>query len=206
MIIVPLTYKHDVTRELIHYIARGTSHPDHDEPVRIFHNIYPTDDLEEVIAAFAENDTYRKRRKNGVVIRQEIMSFTPLDTPFLSDTVLFDLVHTYLGLRAPHAVAFGQVHRDQEHVHIHLAITANEFRSSKATRLNNSQFRQVRSKLEQHQKGRYPELESVVYERLRSKEVLPSIRVVDLVRDIESEIIKMRGRQPLGISDQRGIS
>ena len=63
-----------VGKELIDYVAK-----EGDERLEILHNLRPTDDLGDIARQFAENDAFRKRRKNGVTMYHEILSFAPRD-------------------------------------------------------------------------------------------------------------------------------
>ncbi len=164
MIIKAKTYRHNITTQLINYIGRENSVEENTLPIRIFHNLFPSDELEDIVTQFAENDTHRKHPKNGVTINHEILSFSPKDAHALTPDILEDLTSVYLHLRAPDSLGFAQVHHDKDHVHVHIAISANEYKSSKSTRLSRTEYRHVRTEIERYQQDAYPEIEhSMVY-------------------------------------------
>ena len=87
---------------------------------------------------------------------------------------LEDITREYLRLRAPRALAFACPHYDRDHVHVHVAISGTEFRSSRTLRMDNRTFTALRRKIEHYQLTRYPELEhSLVHlpKRVRGREL-----------------------------------
>ena len=144
-----------------------------DENFRIYHNIIGNT-KEDAIQAFKENYQHKKKRKNGISMHHEILSFHKDDK--VTQKAIEDLSQKYIDIRAKNAVVYGAVHTDKKHIHCHLIISANEVGSSKSIRLNNKKFKEVRIQLETYQQKHYPELHrSLVYlgrkqERSREKE------------------------------------
>lgn len=148
-----------VGKELLAYVGK-----EEDRSSMILHNLRPSDDLDHIAQQFAENDTYRKRRKNGVAMYHEILSFHTRDREAITPDMLEDITREYLRIRAPHALAFACPHYDRDHVHVHIAISGTEFRRSKTLRMDNRTFAKVRKQIEEYQLSRYPELEhSIVH-------------------------------------------
>jgi len=156
-----------VGKNLVAYVGKEGGHSE-----MLLHNLRPTRDLDDIARQFAENDTYRKRRKNGVAMYHEIISFHVRDRESITSGVLEDITREYLRLRAPRALAFACPHYDREHVHVHIAISGTEFRRSKTLRMDNRAFMRLRRQIERYQIDRYPELShSIVYLPGREKDL-----------------------------------
>ncbi len=121
-------------------------------------------DLPAVHREFLDNARYLPPRKNGNVLYHEIISFSDLDLPSITPSILEDLTRKYLELRAPRALAFAQAHLDTACPHMHIMIAANELVSRKRLRLSRADFAGVKRSLEKYQRKRYPFLQhSVVF-------------------------------------------
>lgn len=72
--------------------------------------------------------------------------------------MLEDIARFYLSRRAPKCLAYGVIHYDQEHLHMHIAITANEIRDRKRHSLSKAAFRQIQQDVEAYRIREYPEL------------------------------------------------
>lgn len=130
------------------------------------------DDIEGITQAFKDNDTFRSHRKNGVVQYHEIISFSPEDRVVLTRDpgILMDMARKYLDLRAPHSMAIARPHFDEEHIHLHLMISGNQFQSKETSRISRMAFDRVKQQLNEYQLNQYPELRnSVVEEHLRPR-------------------------------------
>lgn len=138
----------------------------------IAHNMY-AQDQEGFKKAFYENDAFRKKRKNGVVIYYEVLSFSAKDK--ISLDMLEDITQKYIDFRANDAVVFAKPHIEEGHVHVHILISGTACCSSKVMRLDNKKFAQIRKSIEEYQLKKYPHLRhSIVHinkkERNRSQE------------------------------------
>lgn len=163
-----------------------------DENFRIYHNIIGST-KEDAIQAFKENYQHKKKRKNGISMHHEILSFHKDDK--VTQKAIEDLSQKYIEMRGQNSLVYGAVHTDKNHVHCHLIISANEVGSSKSIRLNNKQFKEVRIQLETYQQKHYPELHrSIVYlgrekQRNRKKQDASSRdqKYVELQKRLETE-------------------
>jgi len=186
MIIKSYARKSPSFTQLIRYIAEERAHSK--KPIRFFQCL-PSQNLEQIILAFQENDKHRISRKNGNACYHSILSFHTLDSPAITTETLYDLVQYYIHLRAPHTPCFAQSHHDKEHIHIHALIAGNEYKSSKTTRQSRREFYQLRAHLEQYQEKKYPQLQhSLVYGRMRDfpKQELQQV-LLDAYDKAESE-------------------
>ena len=126
--------------------------------------------LEGTIKAFQNNDTYRRRVKNGVVMYHDIISFKYEDSKHLDQNILRDLTQKYINDRARHAVVYAKPHVHNKNIHVHILISGTEYRSKKTLRLDNKRFMKVRRDLEKYQLEHYPDLKySVVYGKEKDK-------------------------------------
>lgn len=176
MIIKTLRCKHksDIDR-LIEYILSDKDRiEDINDTFFIAQNMYARD-IDGFKAAFHENEQYRKKRKNGVVLYHEVLSFSAKDTIQLKE--LEDLTQKYIELRAGDAVVLAKPHIEEGHYHVHILISGTACRSSKVMRMDNKTFAKLRKEIEQYQLQKYPHLQySIVHlkgqekERIREKQ------------------------------------
>lgn len=118
-----------------------------------------------IVSSFQDNDVFRRKRRGGVCLYHEIMSFHPDDTSFLSHEILDDLILRYIALRGgDRAVVFAMPHMNESHFHVHFCFSATEFRSAKSVRKSKVEFARIKRTIEEYQLKRYPQLsKSLVY-------------------------------------------
>ncbi len=118
-------------------------------------------ELDSISKAFEENDQYRKKRKNGVAMYHDIISFAPEDSQALlkDPNILQEIARTYIHARCPDAMAVAKVHYDQDHVHIHVMISGTIREGSKVQRISKAEFKQIKQDLQLYRKQNFPELE-----------------------------------------------
>lgn len=156
--------------QLLGYIRKETAQSNHVETLLYNISGVAQDDIDGITQAFKDNDAFRSQRKNGVVQYHEIISFSPEDRDILARDpgILMDMARKYLDLRAPHSIAIARPHFDEEHIHVHLMISGNQFQSSETSRISRMVFDQVKQQLNEYQLSQYPELSnSVIEEHLR---------------------------------------
>ncbi len=160
MIIKSKTHRHSpgLFQRLIDYIYSDKGRSQERCAWSFFHNL-DAYTPEGVLAAFRENDAFRKSRQNGVALRHHILSFAPEDSQLLSPEIIQDLVAKYLELRNEKGMVFGRLHEHDGHLHVHLLISGNEYRSGKSTRKSKAEFQRIHRELEAYQREKYPELE-----------------------------------------------
>lgn len=135
------------------------------------HNIdIDPDDQEAMIEAFRYNDSFRKKRKNGVAFYHEILSFSPNDSATIKDNLdmLRDLTEQYILLRSPNALAIARPHIEEDHIHIHCIISASERESSRTVRISKSMLEEIKKQVRAYQQQHYPEL---LYSYQKGKDV-----------------------------------
>lgn len=143
----------------------------------LWHGFYGHEGLSErdITSAFEENAKLLKERKNGNVLYHEILSFSAgyrLAGDALARAVA-DVGQEYLRHRAPNQMAFGAIHFDTDHIHLHLMVAANEVGKRERVRLSKSEFSEIQKLVETFTLVRYGELaQTRVYDRDRPRERL----------------------------------
>ena len=153
MIVKSLSRKSKSFGQLLSYINAPsiTSEP-------VLYNLSCRADHKAMEHAFMDNAEPVKKRKNGVYLYHEILSFHEADSKYIDAAILSDLAREWLSLRAPGCIGYARAHLDTDHPHIHCMISANEIFSSKKFRLSRSQFKTAKKKLEAYQQQKYPQL------------------------------------------------
>lgn len=201
MIVKSMTWKYAGFTKLASYLTKHRGEPDHYD-LEVFHNMIPGDEVLEIADQFRENDDYRKQRKGGVAIYHEIMSFHGEDRENLTPDVLEDLTTKYLQMRAPDSLAFASVHQDRDHTHVHIMISANEYRSDKSTRISKKDFADIQQGIEAYQQENYQLDHSIAYKERTEPNRVSRDRVGPVVdeafaqaRDLEhfTELLEAEG-------------
>lgn len=141
----------------------------------LFHNFYGHDRMrtEEIVREFEENARALPRRKNGNALYHEILSLNAGHSLTREDArrILADVGHEYLSRRAPRQLAYGALHRDTGHLHLHLCVSSNPLGKPNRARLDKKRFAEIQKEVEAIVRERYPELnQEIVYGKDRKKE------------------------------------
>lgn len=159
----------------------------------LWRNLYagPETPENELVGAFEANARRLPSRRNGNVLYHEILAFSrgvELSGDALA-RAMADIGEQYLERRAPDQLAYGVIHKDTEHVHLHLMISANPAGKSDRIRLAKSDFAQIQRDIEGVVLAKYPELaQTRVYSRERSRERLKT--------DVHEQAMKVRTGRP----------
>ncbi len=124
------------------------------------HNLYSSAyDKEAIVKEFMHNADYLKRARGKNYLYHDIISLGKNDLPVQKlAQILQELAREYLSKRAGQHLAFSALHKDKEHMHIHLMISANELAGDKRIRLSKESFAQIQKELEIYSNKHYPEL------------------------------------------------
>ena len=141
----------------------------------LFHNFFGHDRIrrEEIVSEFAENAKRLPKRRNGNALYHEILSFSAGHALGRDEArrILSDIGYEYLKLRAPGQLAYGTLHRDTDHLHLHLCISSNGLGERKRVRLSKLAFSEIQKTIETLVRERYPELnQERVYTKDRKAE------------------------------------
>lgn len=164
MIIKSLSRKSASYDQLAQYMQRGSV-----EGFTIYHNLYRTPDTQKIIQTFEQMGEWLPQRKNGNMLYHEILSLKRQDGVDLAlqQDALYAMVHQYLAERAPGQLAYGCLHIEPGHLHVHLMISPNRLdRPTKRIRLPKAQLWELQGKMEMFLQERWPELrEPSLYSR-----------------------------------------
>lgn len=160
---------------LVQYMTRG----DEDEETKnvLWHGFYGHAGMnsQEIEFVFEENAKFLKERKNGNILYHEILSFSrgyTLEGEKLERAVT-DIGQEYLRLRAEKQMAFGAIHKNTDHIHLHLMISANAIGKSQRMRLSKAEFAEIQKATEAYTLTHYSELaQAPIYDRERPRERL----------------------------------
>ena len=192
MIIKSLSRTSKSFAQLITYFERPGSRPE----LQLTHNLYSDpEDRAGIIEELETNSEYLPPRKKGTFLRHDILSLAGNSTLLRREHIeaLLAIGKRYLELRAPHQLAFGELHEDTDHCHLHLCISSNEPRSDRRVRLTKAQFRTVQIETERYQAQEFPELnEPCLYDPARSRE-----KRGPRIGNDDFEVAKREGRAPL---------
>jgi hypothetical protein len=185
-------------RKLVQYIDLDKGRNCADRSHGIYWNINALDQ-EGVITAFQRNDGYRKARRGGNACYHIVISFSPKDNPNLTHEKMEKLAMKYLELRAPAGLAYGQIHEHQGHRHLHIILSANEYKSERATRVSSKRYREIGKEVEMYQVQNFPELEhSIVYLKEKNLNKFKNIDADRKRRQENEKALRKRSNKVLG--------
>jgi hypothetical protein len=143
-------------KSLIEYILQEGKN---DKPEIFTHNLR-SDAIAGYTKEFIENESFRQHtRSDQVYLFHEILSFNAMeDASKLSPEVIQNITNEYIRLRGQEGVILGAVHRDKEHVHVHMCVSALKFRTGTSFRLSKNQLRELKVSLQEYHKQKYPEI------------------------------------------------
>jgi hypothetical protein len=160
MILKTIRWKSNNFKKIISYIL-DKDWKTNKSSFAIYNNIKRPD---KILQEFKNNDRYRKRRKNGVVLYHEVLSFHQKDSKKLTLIKLKEIAEKYISIRSPNALCFASPHFDTDNIHIHFCFSGTEYKSSKTLRMDNKFFKKIKLDIEAYQKKQFPELvNSIVY-------------------------------------------
>lgn len=127
---------------------------------------------DDICAQFESLYKQKNVRKGGIKFQHIIQSYSPLDTPNLTEEIISDLAYKYIETTYPTALVYGVLHSSEGHQHIHLLVSSNHVHEpERAIRLSKADFLQSRIDLENYQKKVYPHLKhSLCYTNEKKKE------------------------------------
>jgi len=158
-------------RKLIHYVCdsqkmRDTYYGRKPLTIKQYISSY---NQERWVQAFKSNDNKRNfNHKKRVVLRHEIISFSPQSNPLISRATLQAFAKYYLKNRMlKPTMGIGIVHYDQA-PHIHFVIAGVALDGS-ATRISRKEFKDFKIQLQHFQQERFPELSHSIVDHDKAK-------------------------------------
>lgn len=126
--------------------------------VLLEHNLRNAHTVEEYIAAFKENESYRTfHRKDNTILFHTILSLSPDDKAKVTQPMLTDLARQFIELRGTNCLHLAVAHMEKSHAHIHI-VTSGVTVGGKSSRMSRDHFTRLLTSLEEYQQQTYPEL------------------------------------------------
>lgn len=147
-------------RYLINYDTRPSAiSKDENGKPQVFKFNIKGNSLEELTAAFAENEANRRfARKEHLYALHEFLSLHPDDRAHATVSVLEDLTFQYLSKRAPNGMAIYVVHVNTDNPHAHIILSPVEIATGNALRISKNDYARFKQELQDYQIEQYPEL------------------------------------------------
>lgn len=126
--------------------------------LNIYHNVR-TRNVDLIIKEFEQNEKLRvHHRKDNVLLNHAVISFSKEDTPHLNEKTIKDLIDKFIELRGERNMYIGSLHRDKDHLHVHLLYPGIELGTGLSNRISRDQFNKIKIELDLYQRLKYPEL------------------------------------------------
>jgi hypothetical protein len=172
-------------RQLIEYMERGRGE------AAFSHNLCTGihGRRDDIIREFEQNAARLRERKNGNALYHEVISLEAGAEIARESMVriLSEIGMEYVSRRAPLQMAFGMVHTDSKHVHLHMCISANDVGKPRRERLSKGAFSDIQKEMDALVRERWAELgQSQIYGRARPAERLKTTNA-------EQEMKRRRG-------------
>ena len=136
-------------------------HESRDGEERITHNlIADPHDTQGLIAELEANAAFLPERTNGNYLYHEIISLPAglaVSDEYQTKTLLA-ITREYIKRRAPNQLVVGKLHRQTDHYHMHLAISANEVHSAKRQWIRKTDLARIQMEVERYANQHFPEL------------------------------------------------
>ena len=139
---------------------------EHDAELFAFNLYSRANDRQSVIDEFLKNAEYIKKARGKNFLYHEILSLkaSSLERARLKE-ILLELAREYIGKRAKDHLVLSALHKEKEHLHLHLMISANALGENYRSRLSKKAFASIQESLENYQNTHFPELYSRHYEK-----------------------------------------
>jgi len=117
-------------------------------------------DTKAVEQEFDHNATFLPKRANGNFLYHEVIALEKDQSVGAEKQaqILLDLAQQYARRRAPNQLVYGKMHKETDHLHFHLLISANGINGKSRYSLSRSQFAKIQRDVEQYKIEHYPEL------------------------------------------------
>jgi len=117
-------------------------------------------DTNAVTNEFDHNATFLPKRSNGNFLYHEVIALEKTEdiSSQKQAQILLDLAQQYSKRRAPNQLVYGKMHKETDHLHFHLLISANGINGRKRQSLSKSAFGKIQRDVERYKIEHYPEL------------------------------------------------
>jgi hypothetical protein len=137
----------------------------------VCHNIRNRSSLNQIIAEFEQNEKDRiTKRSDQTQIHHCIISFNPLDSHLITDTMLRQMIRKYISLRCPDSLVVASKHLDTSHLHVHLAISGSTL-GGRSSRVSKGTFNKITKELQLWHERAWPHITHSSPDHGRSKRI-----------------------------------
>jgi hypothetical protein len=161
MAIVKVLARHNPSyASLANYVMRYMLHDDKADKSRVYTQNLRSDTVAGYVREFINNESFRKfPRRDMIYLTHEILSFhRQQDNAIITPKILDDLISEYMRLRGEKGIILAAPHFDKDHIHVHFAISALEFRTGKSFGMNKAQLHELKISFQRYHTERYPEI------------------------------------------------
>lgn len=153
-------------RQLVEYIFKEDA-SDGKAQMKLKHNL-SGHDVQGWIKQMEFNESLRQRKySNSISVYHEVISFHQGDREKLTGKILLDLGKKYIELRGEKNMYIMREHRDKDHIHVHIAMSASEFLTGKSSRISMADFSKFKREMEKYQLKMYPQLTHSLVQKSR---------------------------------------
>ena len=132
-----------------------------------------SNDKEYIKNEFMDNSQLLRNRKGANYLYHDIISLEENKELDLKEQekILLDLGNKYLNERFKGCLAYGKIHQDRKHLHLHLCISSNRVGESKRVYYSKKDYLKIKQKLEDYKIKEFQNLqEKVIYNKPYLKE------------------------------------
>lgn len=157
------------------------------KPFVLTHNL-PGNDISEWTKAFKDNEAGRIHvRSKRNYFTHEIISFHKGDTPHLTPAKLSKIARQYFRYRNPDGVFLASVHKDKEHIHLHICAGGVD-RTGISLRMSKAELQ----KLKERTQARFPELEHSMIDYSKPGRSIPDkeFQVIEKKKELHKKTLE----------------
>jgi Relaxase/Mobilisation nuclease domain len=165
MILKTLSRKSGV-KQLVNYLFKDQTKLSNEkfEPLVIRHNIRCRK-IDTITKEIEKNNALRTvKRKNNIQAYHSILSFGVGDKAKIDNSILKNIAKQYIKLNGKDKQYVITSHIEKDHIHLHAVIGGTKYHTGEASRITKKEFANLKTKLQDYQKEKYPELEHSVVE------------------------------------------
>ncbi|CAN5355357.1 hypothetical protein BH11BAC1_BH11BAC1_23090 [soil metagenome] len=112
------------------------------------------------------------KRKDGVRLTHEILSWHRDDSKKITLAKMEDMARKYIRQRNPNGMYVCVPHFDKEHYHLHICASGIEYKTGKGLRLAKTDLQNLKKGIQKYQQEKFPELsQSIVQHGKKDKSV-----------------------------------
>lgn len=178
----------DAVKYIKEYLLATTEQKEN-QPFVMTHNIRPYRNLNDIIRQFEQNEDGRiSNRKNKSEIHHTILSFSSIkDSEKITKEILKDISQEYIRLRGENLMYAVVQHQDTHHAHIHICQSSTTL-DGRSSRISRKEFAEIKDKLQEYQKQKYPFLEHSLPEHGKKQKAIEKGEWKSYIRDERSSI------------------